>query len=345
MRYNRLGNSDLVVSELCLGTMTYGQQNTMEQAHQQLNLAWEQGINFFDTAEMYPVPAQAKTQGLSEIYLGQWLQSQPRDQIILATKMIAPGRGLEWIRAGQHSISAATIATAVEGSLRRLGTDYIDLYQIHWPDRYVPSFGQTHYDPHQERDSIPIQEQLQGFASQIESGKIRYLGLSNETPWGVFSFCRMADQMGLPRVISVQNAYSLLNRTFELELLEVCSQERVGLLAYSPLAFGLLTGKYLNANPADSRLSLFTGFGGRYRKSQVDGAVQAYAQIAQARQISLAHLALAFLRHRRFVTSTLIGSTKLEQLRDNLNSLTITLEPDLLVQIEEIHQQYPNPAP
>ena len=334
MRYNRLGDSDLFVSEFCLGTMTYGQQNTAEQAHQQLDLAVDNGV-----------PAQAETQGLSEIYLGKWLQGKPRDQFILSTKMIAPGRGLEWIREGHHSISPSTIAAAVEGSLKRLGTDYIDLYQIHWPDRYVPTFGQTAYDPNQDRDTVPILKQLDGFAKQIKAGKIRYLGLSNETPWGVFSFYRLATQMGLPKVISVQNAYSLINRTFEIGVLEVCHRGNVGLLAYSPLAFGLLTGKYLQASPADGRLNLFSGFGARYRKSQVDEAVRAYAQIAQDRGISLAQLALTFVRHQGFIASTIIGSTKLEQLQANLNSLEIILEPDLLDQIEEIHQRYPNPAP
>lgn len=344
MRYNQLGDSDLKVSELGLGTMTYGQQNTQEQAHEHLSFAVDNGINFFDTAEMYPVPVNPETQGRSERFIGSWLKHQRRDQIIIATKIIAPGRGLEWIRGGDHVLTERNIAAAVEGSLNRLGTDYIDLYQIHWPERYVPTFGQTLYDPAQEREATPIQEQLQGFQKQVEAGKIRYLGLSNETPWGVFSFCRAAEK-DLPKVVSVQNAYSLLNRTFETDLAETCHHEKVGLLAYSPLAFGLLTGKYLTEKPEDSRLRLFADFGNRYSKQNVDRSVRAYAEIARTQGIPLTHLALAFIRHQPFVCSTLIGTTKTTQLRDNLDSLNLDLDPQTLQDLEQIHRRYPNPAP
>ncbi|NEU77507.1 NADP(H)-dependent aldo-keto reductase [Hassallia byssoidea VB512170] len=265
MKYNQLGESDLKVSEICLGTMTYGQQNTIEEAHQQLDYAVAQGINFIDTAEMYPVPPRGETQGKTEAYIGEWLKKQQRSRLIIATKIAGPGRPFKWLRGGNIKIDRDNIKQAVDDSLKRLQTDYIDLYQIHWPERYVPTFGQTEYKPDLERETISITEQLEAFASVIKAGKIRYLGLSNETPWGVSEFVHIAKQQGLPKVISIQNAYNLLNRVFDSALAEVSRYTNVGLLAYSPLGFGLLSGKYTDEKkPENTRITLFQGFGQRY---------------------------------------------------------------------------------
>lgn len=345
MKKNRLGNSDLHVSEICLGTMTFGQQNTIAEAHQQLDYAIEQGVNFIDAAEMYPIPVQQTTQGLTESYIGEWLAKQPRDQLIVATKIAGPGRGFHWLRDGDQKIDRKNIEQAVDDSLKRLQTDYIDLYQIHWPDRYVPRFGETVYDPSKERETIPIAEQLAVFADLIQAGKIRYLGVSNETPWGIAEFSHLAKQHGLPKIVSIQNAYNLINRVFDGALAEASYRENLGLLAYSPLGFGLLSGKYLNGSPDNARLTRFEGFGGRYRKPNVEEAVAAYVEIARAHNLKPAHLALAFVRSRWFVTSTIIGATTLDQLRENLESVHTTLDSSTLAEIDAIHVRYPSPAP
>jgi aryl-alcohol dehydrogenase-like predicted oxidoreductase len=345
MPYNQLGESDLKVSDITLGTMTYGQQNTIEEAHQQLDYAIAHGINFIDAAEMYPVPTKAETYGLTEKYIGEWLKNQQRDQIILATKIAGPGRGFQWVRGGAKAIDRDNIKQAVDDSLNRLQTDYIDLYQIHWPDRYVPRFGQTVFDPDQVGETIPIVEQLEVFADVIKAGKIRYIGLSNETPWGVAQFSNAAKQLGLPKVVSIQNAYNLINRGFDSALAEAVYYEKIGLLAYSPLGFGLLTGKYLNGNPEKSRIALFEGFGQRYRKPNVKDAVAAYIEIAQRYQISPAQLAIAFVRSRWFVASTIIGATTLEQLKENIESVNIVLTKEILAEIDAVSDRYPSPAP
>lgn len=344
MKYKKLGNSELQVSEICLGTMTYGQQNTLEEAHQQLDYAISCGINFIDTAEMYPVPAQAQTQGKTEAYIGEWLVKQKRDQIILATKIAGGSRRLKWIRSGELRIDRANIQQAINDSLKRLKTDYIDLYQIHWPDRYVPLFGAPDYDPTQERETIPIAEQLEIFASFIQAGKIRYLGLSNETPFGVCQFCHLAQQLNLPKVVSIQNAFSLVNRTFHLNLAETCRFHNVSLLAYSPLGFGTLTGKYLQDH-AQGRMTLFKGFGQRYDKPNLPEAVTAYIKIAQKYNLSPAQMALAYVRSRWFVTSTIIGATTLEQLQENIRSVEVELSSEILKEIDAVHERYPNPTP
>jgi aryl-alcohol dehydrogenase-like predicted oxidoreductase len=345
MKINQLGDSTLQVSEICLGTMTFGQQNTLAEAHQQLDYAIAQGVNFIDAAEMYPVPVQESTQGLTETYIGEWLARQQRDKLIIATKIAGPGRGFHWLRDGDQKIDRQNLEQAVNDSLRRLQTDYIDLYQLHWPDRYVPQFGETAYNPGKVRNTVPIAEQLALLATLIQAGKIRHVGLSNETPWGVSEFSHLAKQLGLPKVVSIQNAYSLVNRIFDSALAEVSHQERVGLLAYSPLAFGLLTGKYLNGSPPNARLTQFEGFGGRYRKPNVDAAVSAYVEIARAHNLKPAHLALAFVRSRWFVSSTIIGATTLEQLRENLDSVHVTLDDSILAEIDAVHARYPSPAP
>ncbi len=345
MQYKQLGESNLKVSEICLGTMTFGQQNTIENAHQQLNYAVERGVNFIDTAEMYPVPARAETQGLTEAYIGEWLKHQQRDKLIIATKIAGPGRGMKWLRGDSKAIDRDNIKKAVDDSLKRLKTDYIDLYQIHWPDRYVPLFGQYIYDPKQERKTLPIAEQLIVFAELIQAGKIRYLGLSNETPWGVCEFSHVSKQLGLPKIVSIQNAYNLLNRVFDWALAEACYYESIGLLAYSPLGFGNLSGKYLKAVPENTRMTLFPGFGNRYRKQNVNEAVAAYVEIAQQHQLSPTTLALAFVRSRWFVTSTIIAATTMEQLKDNLDSLNVVIDKDILAEIDAVHERYPSPAP
>ena len=342
MRYRQLGSSDLTVSELCLGTMTYGEQNTAEDASTQLDYAFAHGINFIDTAEMYPVPPRGETQGRTEEYVGRWLAQQPRDKVILATKVTGPARGFDWIRGGPR-VTPRHIAAAIETSLKRLQTDYIDLYQIHWPDRNVPMFGQSAYDPQAERDATPIAEQLAALGELVKAGKIRYVGLSNETPWGVAEFLNASEQAGLPRVASIQNAYNLINRVFEYGLAETCFREQVALLAYSPLGFGTLSGKYLEGGTG--RLSLFPGFGQRYNKPNIPEAAAAYAALAAKAGLRPATLALAFVRSRWFVTSTIIGATTMQQLEENINSVQVAIGTDLLQEIQSIHARYPNPAP
>ncbi|MDR2196072.1 MAG: aldo/keto reductase [Gallionellaceae bacterium] len=344
MEYRRLGTSDLHIPALCLGTMTFGEQNTEAEAHAQLDFAAARGINFIDTAEMYPVPPRGETAHRTESYVGSWLRRQARDRFIIASKITGPGRGFGWVRNGPR-INREQIHAAIDGTLRRLQTDHIDLYQIHWPDRYVPMFGNTNYDIAQERDSVPIAEQLQAFAELVQAGKVRYLGLSNETPWGISEFVRCAEALNLPKIVSIQNAYNLLNRTFENGLAEVCRHAEVSLLAYSPLAFGWLSGKYL-ANPeAQGRVTLFPGFAQRYGKPNVAAATQEYARIAREAGLSPATLALAFARTRWFTASVIVGATNLAQLEENLDSAEITLSAETLEQIEATHRAYPNPAP
>lgn len=344
MEYRYLGGSDLNISALGLGTMTFGEQNTEADAHAQLDLAISRGVNFIDTAEMYPVAPRAETVHRTESYIGTWLKHQQRDKLVVATKIAGPARGFTWIR-GTPRINREHLISAIDGSLRRLQTDYVDLYQIHWPDRYVPMFGATSYDVTQERDSTPIAEQLQVLAELVKAGKIRHIGLSNETPWGVSEFVRCAEQLGLPRIASVQNAYHLLNRTFESGLAETCHHANVGLLAYSPLAFGWLTGKYINDPGANGRITLFPGFGQRYNKPNVPPATMEYMRIALEAGLTPAKMALAFARTRWFTSSILLGATTLEQLKENLDSAEITISAEVIENIESIHKRYPNPAP
>ena len=344
MEYRQLGESDLHVSALCLGTMTFGEQNSEADAHAQLDYAVSRGVNFIDTAEMYPVPPRADTQGRTESHIGTWLKHQRRDSLIVATKIAGPSRGFAWIR-NTPRIDRANLEAAIDSSLKRLQTDYIDLYQIHWPDRYVPIFGATSYDASQQRDAVPIAEQLQVLADLVKAGKVRHIGLSNETPWGVGEFVRCAEQMGLPKIITVQNAYHLMNRSFETGLSEVCHHARVGLLAYSPLAFGHLTGKYLADPNAKGRITQFASFGQRYAKPNVPAATKEYVRIAQEAGLTPAKMALAFVRTRWFTGSTIIGATSLDQLRENLDSAEVALSEEVLEKIDAVHRLYPNPAP
>jgi len=344
MEYRQLGDSDLRVSALALGTMTFGEQNSEVEAHAQIYLACSHGVNFIDTAEMYPVPPNSKTVHRTESYIGSWLKRQQRDKLIVATKIAGPSRGFLWIRNGPR-INREHLAAAIEGSLKRLQTDYLDLYQIHWPDRYVPIFGATSYEAAQEHDSTPIAEQLQALAEFVKAGKVRRIGLSNETPWGVSEFVKCAEQLGLPKIITVQNAYHLMNRTFESGLAETCRHANVGLLAYSPLAFGWLTGKYLADPQTKGRITLFPGFGQRYAKPNVPAASKEYVRIAQEAGLTPATMALAFARTRWFTGSVILGATSVQQLQENLDSAEVVLSAEVLEKIEAVHKLYPNPAP
>lgn len=346
MKMKALGSTGLQVSELCLGTMTWGQQNTESEAHEQLDYAVSQGINFIDTAEMYPVPPRAETACRTELYIGTWLKRQAREKLIVASKIAGPGRR-DWLRGGKTDINRANLLEAVNGSLERLQTDYLDLYQIHWPDRNVQMFGMTEFDPKRERKSmVPILEQIEGMAELIKAGKIRHYGLSNETSWGLARFCWIAEQHGLPKPVSIQNVYNLISRQFDLDLAETSYREKVPLLAYSPLAGGWLSGKYLDgAKPAGARFTLYPDTQPRYARPSVKIAVAAYAALAKKRGLSPDHVALAFVRQRWFVGATIIGATSMEQLKRNIESAALTLDAETLAEIEAIHGQHSTPAP
>lgn len=354
MEYRFLGHSQLKVSALCLGTMTFGQQNSETEGHAQLDRAFAAGVNFVDMAEMYPVPARADTQGATERIVGSWLQGRSRDQVIVATKAAGPGRSLEWLRGGPQAFDAANLRAALEASLKRLGTDYVDLYQLHWPARNQPMFGQSRFDPEREQacaiQATPLRETLEALAVLVKEGKVRYVGVSNEHPWGVMEFLRLARALDLPVIASIQNAYSLLNRSFETGgLAEVCFREQVSLLAYSPLAFGHLSGKYLADPAAPGRVREFPGFAKRYDKPNVPAALAAYKDLAAAHGLSLTQLALAFCYRRWCVASTIIGATSLAQLEENLAAWERRPSAEqwraIQADIDAIHERYPNPAP
>ena len=352
MEYIKLGNSELTVSKVCLGTMTYGDQNTEAEAHEQLDYALAQGINFIDTAEMYPVPPKAETYTRTESMVGSWLKKQPRDKIILGSKVAGPRRGMDWIRGGPPMLDRANIRAAIEGSLKRLQTDYIDVYQLHWPERNVPMFGQYQFDPTQELDAdgkqrqwVSIHNQLEVLAELVQEGKVRAIGLSNEQPWGLMEFLRIASEYDLPRVATVQNCYNLINRGMEFGMAEVLYRENVSLLAYSPLAFGHLTGKYVDNPQAQGRVTMFLGYAQRYKKPGVFPASAAYAELARAHGLTPTQLALSFVYHRSFVASTIIGATTMAQLKENIEAWQVKLTPDVLAEIEHLHLTMMNPAP
>ena len=346
MILRQLGRTDIRVSALCLGTMTWGEQNSEAEAHAQLDAALEAGVNFIDTAEMYPVPPKAKTYGLTERYIGNWLAKRGnRDKVVLATKVLGRSDSLTYMRDGHACLDRKNIEAAVTDSLQRLQTDYIDLYQLHWPDRQTNCFGQLGYAAAAEEHTVPIGETLQVLGDLVAAGKVRCIGLSNETPWGVMTFLKLAEQLDLPRVVSIQNPYNLLNRTFEIGLAEIAHREDVGLLPYSPMAFGVLSGKYLNnARPAGARLTLFKRFS-RYTNPMGIKATKAYVALAREHGLDPAQMALAFVTHRPFVTSNIIGATSLEQLRANLGSADLEPSQAVLEGIEAIHTKHPNPCP
>ena len=333
------------VSKICLGTMTWGQQNTEAEAHDQISFALEQGINFMDAAEMYPVPPREETQGRTEAFIGSWFaKTGKRDHWILATKATGPREEFGFLRGGPN-FSREHLTAAVEGSLKRLQTDTIDLYQLHWPERPTNCFGYRGYS-HIDYDKwTPLEDVLRTLEELLKSGKIRSFGLSNETPWGAMKFLQIAEREGLPKFESIQNPYSLLNRSFEVGLAEIAHRENVGLLAYSPLAMGLLTGKYRNgAKPQGSRLSLFERFD-RYSSATTWEASEKYCALAEAYGLSPAQMALAFVNTRPFVLSNIIGATNLAQLKENIESINITLSPEVMAGIKEIHKALPDPAP
>lgn len=346
MQTHTLPGTDLEVSKVCLGTMTWGQQNSEADAHEQLDYAVAHGINCIDTAEMYPVPPNAGTQGRTERYLGTWLAQQRRDRLIIATKVAGPGRR-DWIRGGRTDLTKGVIAEAVDTSLARLKTDYIDLYQIHWPQRNLPNFGATEFDPAKEKQGGPsIHEQVEGMAAMIKAGKIRYYGLSNESAWGVCEFWRAARESGLPGPVTLQNSYSLLSRNVDNDLAEALFRQGMSLLAYSPLAAGLLSGKYRGgAQPAGARFTLFDTLGMRFRKAMVPQAIEAYAALAQERGITLVQLALGFVASRWFLGSSIIGATTMTQLRENIDSAQFVLDTETRTAIGQIQERFPNPAP
>jgi aryl-alcohol dehydrogenase-like predicted oxidoreductase len=332
------------VSKICLGTMTWGQQNTESEAHEQISYALDRGINMLDAAEMYPVPPRAETQGRTEEYIGTWFKKTGlRDNYVLATKAAGPNPEFHYLRGGPR-FTKDQLIEAVNGSLRRLQTDCIDLYQLHWPDRYTNFFGQRGYF-HREQPETPIEETLRALEDIVQSGKVRTIGLSNETPWGSMKFLELADREGLPRIESIQNPYSLLNRTYEIAMAEVSQREDVGLLAYSPLGMGLLTGKYRNgAKPENSRMVVFERFT-RYEGAETWEAAERYLQLADDHDINPTQMALAFVNTRPFVVSNIIGATTMDQLKMNIDSLDFVLSKELLKGIEAIQQAIPNPAP
>jgi aryl-alcohol dehydrogenase-like predicted oxidoreductase len=347
MDYRPLGNTDIQVSAICLGTMTFGEQNTEAEAHAQLDRALEAGVNFLDTAEMYPVPPRAETMGRTEEIIGSWLASrQCRDRVVIASKVAGPGRDwLPYVRGGGNRLDRSNIQAAVEASLRRLGTDVIDLYQLHWPDRHTNYFGKLGYEHPQPDEMTPLLETLESLGELVRAGKVRQVGVSNETPWGVMEYLRLAERHDLPRLVSIQNPYSLLNRSFEIGLAEIAHRERVGLLAYSPLGFGVLSGKYLGgARPAGSRLALFDHYS-RYSNPQAEAATAAYVALAHAHDLDPAQMALAYVTSRPFVTANIVGATRMDQLEANLASSGLRLSDEVLAGIEAIHTEHPNPSP
>lgn len=348
MQYRKLGNTGLDVSLIGLGTMTWGEQNNLQEACEQMDYAVAQGINFFDAAEMYPVPPRPETTGETERCIGQWLtQTGKRSEIVLASKVSGRADTVpDWkhIRGGPR-LSRDHIRRAIEGSLERLQTDYVDLYQVHWPERATNFFGKRGYVHVPGADGIAIEDTLNALSELVDEGLVKHVGLSNETPWGVMEYLRLASERGLAKVVSIQNVYNLLSRQFETGLAEMAIREEVGLLAYSPLAFGVLSGKYLGGKmPAGSRLALFERFA-RYGSPQSTSATEAYKEIADNHGISLAQMSLAFVCQQPFVTSNLIGATNMQQLSENIEAVNVTLSEEVLAEIEAIHNRYPDPAP
>lgn len=345
MKYTTIPHTDIQVSKICLGTMTWGNQNTQNEGFEQMDYALEKGVNFFDTAELYPVPANAETYADTERIIGNWFeQRKNRDKVVLATKIAGPGAYTAHIRT--TGFTPDSIREALEGSLMRLKTDYIDLYQLHWPERNANFFGKRDYVADaDEQWTVNFQEILKTLEGFIKEGKIRHIGLSNETPWGAMKYLALAEHKNLPQMKTIQNPYSLLNRTFEVGNAEVSHREHLGLLAYSPLAFGVLSGKYRGGKlPEKSRLKLFPRMA-RYSSKEATAATEAYATIAAKHNLTLTQLSLAFVTDRPFVTSNIIGATTMEQLAENIATADVTLSADILAEIDAVHNRMPNPSP
>ena len=346
MKYRQLGNTQIDVSTICLGTMTWGEQNTQTEAFEQMDYALDAGVNFFDTAELYPIPPKADTYGATETIIGNWIeQRKNRDKIVLASKIAGPGEGwVDHIREGKTKFNKQNITNAVNDSLKRLKTDYIDLYQLHWPERKTNFFGQLGYNA-TEDSFTSIRETLEALNEQVTAGKIRHIGLSNETPWGVMSFLNTAIELNLPKIVSVQNPYSLLNRSYEVGLAEISYREGCGLLAYSPLGFGVLSGKYLNlTQPDNARITLWPDYS-RYTNPQATQATEKYVALAHEHELDPAQMALAYVNTRPFLTSSIIGATNMAQLKSNIESINLQLSDEVIESIENIHTEFPNPSP
>lgn len=347
MEYRRLGRTDINVSAIGLGTMTWGEQNSEAEAHEQLNYAMECGVNFIDTAEMYPVPPKAETQGRTEAYIGSWLnQRGRRDDLVLASKVVGRSNS-DWYRedGSATTLTRAQIREAIDASLKRLQTDYLDLYQLHWPDRRTNFFGHRGYQHQPYDDEVAIEETLSALGELVAEGKVRHIGISNETPWGLMRYLEIADRLSLPRIASIQNPYSLLNRSFEVGLAECAEREDVRLLAYSPLAFAMLSGKYLDgARPEGARITRWQRFS-RYTNDEGEAAARQYVDLARQHGLDPAQMALAYINSRSFVTSTLVGATTMEQLRSDIASIDVHLDEPIHEAIEAIHTRQPNPCP
>lgn len=345
MQYRKLGRTDLSVSAICLGTMTWGMQNSEAEGHAQMDYALDHGVNFWDTAEMYPIPVAHERFGHTEAIIGSWLKSRgKRDKVILATKIVGPDERFTKTRDGVNRFTRANLQAAIDGSLKRLNTDYIDLYQLHWPERTINAFGRLYYE-HDEEEFTPFADVLRVLGEAVQAGKIRHVGLSNETPWGAMRWLQLAEAGVGPRMASIQNCYHLMNRIFEIGLAEVAIREQCGLLAFSPLAMGVLSGKYLNgARPEGARMTRFTNFG-RYMAPRAQEATAAHVALARKHGLDPAQMALAWINSRPFVTANIIGATNLDQLQSNIASIDVKMTPELVKEIEELQKVYTIPVP
>jgi len=345
MNFKKLGNTELKVSTICLGTMTWGEQNTEKEGFDQMDYALNQGVNFWDTAELYAIPPKESTYGKTEEVIGNWFEkTKKRSEVILATKVAGPG--LSWIRGGGNQYDEKNLNKAVDQSLKRLKTDYIDLYQLHWPERKSNFFGRLGYEHKDEKDWNKFEYILDSLDKIIKTGKIRYIGLSNETAWGLSKFLEISKLKNLPRMMSVQNPYSLLNRTYEVGLAEISMREQSGLLAYSPLAFGYLSGKYRNGKlPEKSRMKLFGDQFGRYKSKNGQSAIEKYFEIANKHGLDFAQMSLKFCEVQTFITSVIIGATTMEQLKTDIESVNLELNEEIIKEINEVQKIYPNPCP
>ena len=344
MNYKKLGNTDLDVSTICLGTMTWGEQNTQDEAFEQMDFALSNGVNFWDTAELYAVPPREETYGDTEEIIGNWFEkTKKRKEVILATKVAGPAR--DYLRNGENSFTGPNLESALNNSLKRLKTDYVDLYQLHWPERNVNNFGRLGY-VHKENDWNKFEDVLGELNKYIKAGKIRYVGLSNETPWGALNYLQLSKDKNLPRMMSIQNPYSLLNRSYEVGLAEVSIREKIGCLAYSPLASGYLTGKYRNKNfPKGSRMERDFDFWTRYRKPNTEAAVELYFKICEKHNLNMTQMSIKFCEIQEFMTSVIIGATTMEQLKSDIESVNVNLSNDVIEEINQVQTIYPNPCP